>query len=98
MKPLVIVINNTSKTQTITLNQSQLERNKELRGELNSDLVRSKDHLYTIVIDREQAEIYKLANKSIINIPYFIALILVLTAFAIFIVLVIKRSKRNKLD
>lgn len=95
---MVIVINNTSKTQTITLNQSQLEENKELRGELNSDLVRSKDHLYTIVIDREQAEIYKLANKSIINIPYLIALILVLAAFAIFIVLVIKRSKRNKND
>lgn len=95
---MVIVINNTSKTQTITLNQSQLEENKELRGELNSDLVRSKDHLYTIVIDREQAEIYKLANKSIINIPYLIALILVLAAFAIFIALVIKRSKRNKVD
>ena len=59
---MVIVINNTSKTQTITLNQSQLESNKELRGELNSDLVRSKDHLYTIVIDREQAEIYKLGQ------------------------------------
>ena len=92
---MVVVINNSSKTQNITLNQSQLDRNKELRGELNGDLVRSKNDLYSIVIDREQAEIYKLANKSSINIPYLIALFFVLVLFAIFIVLIQKRSKRN---
>lgn len=92
---MVVVINNSSKTQNITLNQSQLDRNKELRGELNGDLVRSKDNLYSIVIDREQVEIYKLANKSTINIPYFIVLGIVLAAFASFIVLIIKRAKRN---
>ena len=95
---MVVVINNSSKTQTITLNQSQLERNKELRGELNGDLVRSKDDLYSIVIDREQAEIYKLSNKSTVNIPYFIVLFIVLAAFAIFIALILKRSNRNRLD
>lgn len=95
---MIVVINNSSKTQMIILDQTQLEPNKELRGELNSDLVRSKDDLYTIVIDREQAEIYKLANKSTINIPYFIALFTVLIAFAIFIVLIYKRSKRNSID
>ena len=88
MKQWLLLLIIRQKLKSITLNQSQLDRNKELRGELNSDLVRSKDNLYTIVIDREQAEIYKLANKSIINIPYFIALFLVLAAFAIFIVLI----------
>ncbi len=95
---MVVVINNTSKTQKIVLNQSQLEGNKELRGELNDDLVRSQDNLYTIVVDREQAEIYTLKSKSMINMPYFIALISVLAAFAVFIILIIKRSKRNSVD
>lgn len=95
---IVVVINNTSKTQNITLNQSHLESNKELRGLLNGDLIRSKDGLYTIVIDREQAEIYQLANKSVLNISYLIVLFIVLAVFAIFIVLVIKRSQRNRLD
>jgi hypothetical protein len=92
---MVVVINNTSKTQKIVLNQSHLEGKQELRGELNGDLVRSKDNLYTIVTDREQAEIYTLTNKSMINIPYFIALGSVLAAFALFIGLIIKRSKRK---
>lgn len=95
---IVVVLNNSSKTQNIRLNQTDLEPNKELRGQLNGDLVRSKDDLYSIVIDREQAEIYTLANKSTINIPYFIALFIVLGAFAIFIILIYKRSKRNSID
>ena len=39
---IVVVINNTSKTQNITLNRSHLESNQELRGYLNGDLVRNK--------------------------------------------------------
>jgi len=94
----VVVINNTSKTQKIVLNQSQLEDNKELRGLLNGDLVRSQDGTYSIVIDREQAEVYKLVHKSVINIPYFAVLFAVLALFALFIALVMKRSKRNSID
>ena len=93
---IVVAINNTSKTQAITLHSSFLERNKELRGLLNGDLVRSKGDTYKIVLDREQAEIYTLANKSSINITYFIVLFIVLAVFALFIVLVIKRSSLSK--
>lgn len=89
-------MNNTSGTQTIKLSDKQLEKNKELRGMLNGDLVRSKGNSYTIVIDRETSEVYTLSPKSIINIPYLIVIGLVLVIFAIFIALVIKRSKRNQ--
>lgn len=93
---IVVAINNTSKTQAITLHSSFLVSNKELRGLLNGDLVRSKGDTYKIVLDREQAEIYTLTNKSTINIPYFIVLFFVLAVFALFIVLVIKRSEQKK--
>lgn len=90
---IIIVMNNTSKTQRISLTRSDVEQNKELRGLLNGDLVRSKEDMYSIVIDREQTEIYKLATKSMINIPYFTVLFMVLAIFVLFIRLVIKRSK-----
>ncbi|WP_110929057.1 alpha-amylase family glycosyl hydrolase [Bacillus massiliglaciei] len=91
----VTAINNTSKTQTVQLDESMLEGNKELRGTLNSDLVRSKDGSYTLVMDREMAEVYTVEKKSIINIPYLIVMGLVLAVFSIFIILIIKRSKHE---
>jgi alpha-amylase len=93
---IVVAMNNTTETQTINLTDKELESNKELRGMLNGDLVRSKDNSYSIVIDRETTEVYTLSPKSIINIPYLLVIGLVLLIFGIFIALVIKRSKRNQ--
>ncbi|MFD9624741.1 alpha-amylase family glycosyl hydrolase [Peribacillus muralis] len=93
---MVVVMNNTSETKTINIAAEKLEKNNELRGMLNGDLVRSKDNSYTIVIDRETTEVYKLSPKSVINIPYLLVIGLVLLIFGIFIAFVIKRSKRNE--
>ncbi|MGE6378832.1 alpha-amylase family glycosyl hydrolase [Peribacillus muralis] len=93
---MVVTMNNTSETQTIKITDKELDNNKELRGMLNGDLVRSKDNSYTIVIDRESTEVYTLSPKSIINIPYMFVIGLVLLIFGIFIALIIKRSKRNE--
>ncbi|MFE4426958.1 alpha-amylase family glycosyl hydrolase [Peribacillus butanolivorans] len=93
---IVVAMNNTTETQSIILTDKELEKNKELRGMLNGDLVRSKDNSYSIVIDRETTEVYTLSPKSIINIPYLFVIGLVLVIFGIFIALVIKRSKRNQ--
>ena len=95
---MVVVMNNTTKTQTIKLAEKDLEENKELRGMLNGDLARSKDNSYSIVIDRESTEVYTLASKSTINTPYLIIIGLVLVIFGIFIAMIIKRSKRNRLQ
>ena len=62
---------------------------------LNGDLVRSKDDHYTIVMDREAAEIYTLDAKSTLNTPYLVVMGLVVIIFIIFIILIRKRSKRN---
>ncbi|MBB6176682.1 alpha-amylase [Anoxybacillus tengchongensis] len=87
----VIAINNTSKTQKVTLDD-ELEQGKELRGLLAGDLVRSKDGKYDIILDRETAEIYVLAPKTGLNIPFIAALVAVYTAFGLFLYFAKKRK------
>lgn len=92
---IVIAINNSSESLTVTLSADELEDEKELRGLLAGDLVRSEDGKYTIFMDREKAEIYALAPKTGLNIPYLAAMGIVYAMFITFIFLLWKRSKRQ---
>jgi len=89
----VVALNNTTENKTVTLKAEELEANKELRGELNGDLVKSKNDEYTITSDRDESEIYVLSNQSNINYSYFIAIGAVLVAFFTFLFLVKKKSR-----
>jgi alpha-amylase len=89
----VIAINNTSKSQKVHIGNEQLEPNKELRGLLAGDLVRSNKDGYDIILDRETAEIYVLADKSGLNIPFIAALIAIYAAFGFFLYYAKKRRK-----
>ncbi|MFJ7976061.1 alpha-amylase family glycosyl hydrolase [Peribacillus sp. JNUCC 23] len=93
---IVVVINNSSKSQTFDLDADKFGNDKELRGVVEYDLVRNNDGKYSIIIDREKAEIYMLSDKSGLNIPYMVAMGAVIFAFVIFIVFILKRSKRNR--
>lgn len=92
----VIAINNTRKSQSITLTGKQLEGGKELRGLLNGDTVKSDGNQYTIIIDRDLSEIYVLADKTGMNIPYVSAIIIVMILAVLFLFLIIKRSTKNR--
>ncbi|MBM7693994.1 alpha-amylase [Peribacillus deserti] len=93
----VVAINNSSKSRTIVLNKEDLDKNKELRGLLEGDLVRSKGDTYKIILDREKTEIYALADKTGLNIPYLLLMGTVYAAFIGFVFLLVKRSrKKNK--
>lgn len=92
----VIAINNTSATQNVSLSADQLDADKELRGLLADDLVRSANGEYKLTVDREEAEIYVLADKTGLNIPYLAAMAAVYAAFFAFIFLVVRRAKRKK--
>lgn len=92
---IVVAINNTSKTQYVTLTEKELNENKELRGLLAGDLVREDDGKYKLVLKREEAEIYALAEKTGIKIGYISAIVGIWVVFAIFILVVMKRSKRK---
>jgi len=94
---LVIAINNTSKSQKVQLSEEELAENSELKGLLTADLVRiDKDGKYTIVVDREESEVYSLKQKSGLNYPYLLALGTVYVLFLLFIYLVWKRGRKKK--
>jgi glycosidase len=92
----VVAINNTSESQHVTLTSRDIESGKELRGLLGNDLVRSKDDKYDIIVDREEAEVYILAEKSGLNIPYLSVMGVVYALFFLFIFLIWKKSKQKK--
>lgn len=94
----VIAINNSTESQKAVLTADKLEDDKELRGLLAGDLVRSKGGEYSLIIDREQAEIYVLAEKTGLNIPLIAALVAVYIAFMIFLFMLWKRSKKKKAE
>ncbi|WP_066071036.1 alpha-amylase family glycosyl hydrolase [Neobacillus soli] len=94
----IIAINNTRKSQKVVLTDKQVEGGKELRGLLGGDVVRSKDNKYYIILDRDNSEIYVLTKKSGINAPLIGSLIVVYLLVFLFLYLIIKRRKRNKIE
>ncbi|MBL4952361.1 alpha-glucosidase C-terminal domain-containing protein [Neobacillus sp. YIM B02564] len=94
----VIAINNTTKSQKVTLTTDQLEGGKELRGLLNGDLVRSHNDQYVLIIDRDISELYVLAEKTGINIPFIASLMLVVVLFLVFLLFILKRRNRTIVD
>ncbi|MEH7073691.1 alpha-amylase family glycosyl hydrolase [Neobacillus drentensis] len=89
----IIAINNSSKSQKVTLSNKQIAGGKELRGLLDGDIVRSHDNQYFLILDRDLSEIYVVTEKSGINIPLIASLIVVYLLVSLFLFLVIKRRK-----
>jgi alpha-amylase len=92
----VIAINNTNKSQQVNLASKMLSDGKELRGLLNGDVAKSNNQQYKIILDRDNAEIYILANQSGVNAPLIIAIAAVYATFFVFLFLIFKRRKKNK--
>jgi glycosidase len=92
----VIAINNTSKSQNIKIDADKLQENNELRGLINDDLVKEKNGEYSLIIDRDLAEIYLLSPKSGFNFKLIAAVSVVYIVFASFLFLLIKRGRKNK--
>jgi alpha-amylase len=91
----VIAINNSSKQQTVVLTPDQLPANKELRGLLNGDLVRSTEEGYPIVLKPEMSEIYICAEKTGLNYPFIATLIAIPSLFVLFIYLNKRRQHKS---
>ena len=94
----VIAINNSTKSQKVVLTDKQLAADKELRGLLAGDLVRNHKKDYFLILDRDNSEIYVLADKSGINIPFIAALAGVFILASIFLFLIIKRGKKVRAE
>ncbi|MBS4204101.1 alpha-amylase family glycosyl hydrolase [Lederbergia citrea] len=95
---VVVAINSTSADQTAVITADQLEDNKELRGLLGTDMVRSNNGEYEIFIEREAAEIYKMTEKSGYNITFILSIFLIFGVFALFMYIVWKRGQNRQPD
>jgi glycosidase len=88
----IIVINNTRKSQHVTLTNKEVEGGKELRGLLEGNTVRSKGDKYDIILDRDKAEVFVLTKKSGINMTLIGALIFVYILVFLFLWKIKKRK------
>lgn len=91
----VIAINNTTKSQHVTLETKQLLGGEELRGLLGGDLVRNNHNQYDLILDRDKAEIYVLTKKSGINIT-MIGLLVVVYLLAILFIWKIRKKRQKR--
>ncbi|MEH7500824.1 alpha-amylase family glycosyl hydrolase [Neobacillus drentensis] len=89
----IIAINNTSKSQSVTLSNDQIEGGKELRGLLAGDKVKSEDNKYTIILDRDNSEIYVLAEQSGIKFSLIAGLVVVYLLFFLFLYKIRKQKR-----
>lgn len=92
---IVVAINNTTKSQNVPLNGEKITNDMELRGLINEDLIKEKDGKYNLIIDRDEAEMYVLSEKSGLNIPYIAAMTGVYLLFAAFLFMLIKKGRKR---
>lgn len=93
----IVVINNTGKTTRVDISANDIGEDKELRGMLESDVIRSNDDgIYPIVLDREVVEVFQVIDKVGINKLYIVLLAIVYVLFISFIVAMMRRSKRKR--
>lgn len=93
----LVVINNSSKTQRISIPATEIGEGKEVRGMFESEIIReNKDGDYAVYLEREMVEVYQIIDERGFNISYFIALGLVLVLYSIFMVVVMKRGKQRR--
>lgn len=93
----IVVVNNTTKTQSIDLTEEIVGKDKEMFGMFEQDVIRTNDeNTYRVVVDRELVEVFQVKDKKGINIAYLAALGVVYILFIGFIVAVLKRGKKKK--
>lgn len=92
----VTAINNTDETQIVDIPADQIGNEKELRGLLEEDIIRSSEDGYRIALDREKANIYVLGDKTGLNVKFIAAMVIVYGVFMIFIYLAWKRGKKKR--
>ena len=95
----IVAINNTGSTQQFDLTEEMMGANVELRGLMESDILRQReDGTYRIVVDREIAEFFTVNEPKGLNKGYLAALAMVYVLFLGFLYLVWRKGKQRKKD
>ncbi|WP_059172985.1 alpha-amylase family glycosyl hydrolase [Bacillus sp. FJAT-27445] len=95
----VIAINNTSKTQTVRLDPEQVNpEGNELRGLLIDEKSVGKKDGFTLVLERDESEIFVLAEKQGLNYPFIATLVAIWAFFIGLFIFLARRGKKKRLQ
>ncbi|WP_017381610.1 alpha-amylase family glycosyl hydrolase [Paenisporosarcina sp. TG-14] len=93
---LIVAINNTTKSQTVIIDNKDLPLNKELTVLLAGIVVSESDGKYEIEVNSETSEVFIISDKSSLSISYLLAMSVVLLAFIVIIFFSLKRFLNGK--
>ncbi|RHW43180.1 alpha-amlyase [Neobacillus notoginsengisoli] len=94
----IVAINNTTKTQTVQLTPEQLDsEGKELRGMLGGDKSIGEKEGFTLVLDRDESEIYVLAPKLGLNYLFIVTVVAIWIFFISFFIFLARRGKKRRM-
>ncbi|WP_323702895.1 alpha-amylase family protein [Mammaliicoccus sp. Dog046] len=94
----ILNINDSSKSKKVSLDDKVIEENKMLSGLIIGDNIKKKNGQYNLITDREETELYAVVNERGLNNTYLIAAILVIVLFGLFLFLVARKSKKQKMQ
>lgn len=92
----ILNVNATSETQSITLDESQVDTGKVMSGMLIGDMIRPANDEYIVVLDREETEFYAVVEEMGLNNGYIIASVLIFGGFGIFIFFAARNNKKMR--
>lgn len=92
---IVVAINNTSKSQTVTINSKDIAVDKQLTGVLGDMLIKEKNGQYKLTLESETAEVFTVSEKSGMPI-YAFAIAAGVVLFILLAIYMLRRLKRKK--
>ena len=94
----ILNVNDSSKSKKVTISGEDIEKNKMLSGLIVGDNIKKKNNEYNLITDREETELYAIIKERGLNNTYFVAAIMVVILFGLFIYLVSRKSKKQKMN
>jgi alpha-amylase len=92
---LVVAINNTTKPQTVSLDKNDLPLDMELTSLLTEERVKESNGKYSLTIDSEQVEIFKVSEKTGLTLPISVTIALIVSILLGIIILIVRRIKKG---
>ncbi|MGK0699498.1 alpha-amylase family glycosyl hydrolase [Priestia flexa] len=89
----LFVINNNSRAQVVQIEEKEIGEDQELRGLVEGGIIRARNGQYSIQLDSDSSNIYRIAKDKGVNIWYISMMVFVYGGFLIFLIAASKKRK-----